>query len=167
MAELSKKVLKALNAQLEMEVYSAHIYWAMSADFEAKNWPGLAQWMIAQYGEEMQHARKFYGYINERGGRAVIPQIDAPPAEYDTPLAAFEAAYAHEKKVTASIYKIADLAKDEGDWATLQFLQWFFAEQVEEEKSTDEVVQMLKMAAGYKGGLFLIDRQLGARKFGE
>jgi len=166
MAEISKKVLKALNDQLQMEVFSAHIYWAMSADFEAKNWPGFAQWMIAQYGEEMQHARKFYGYINERGARAEIRKIDAPTSTFETPLAAFEAAYEHEKKVSASIYKIADLAKEEGDWATVQFLQWFFAEQVEEEKSTNDVVQMLKQAAGYKGGLFMIDRQLGQRKFG-
>jgi ferritin len=166
MAEMKKKVIKALNQQLEMEVYSAHIYWAMSAWFETQNLGGFAQWMIAQYGEEMQHARKFYGYLNERGARAVIPKIDAPPAEYDSPLAAFEIAYAHECKVSASIYKVADVAKEAGDWATLEFLGWFFTEQVEEEKTTDDIVQMLKMAGDNTNALFMIDRQLGARQFG-
>jgi len=167
MAQANKKVLKALNDQMQMEVYSAHIYWAMSAWFEEQNLPGLAQWMIAQYGEEMQHARKFYAYILDRGGRAVVPEIAAPPADYDSALAVFETAYAHESKVTASIYKIADVAKEEADWATVQFLDWFFAEQVEEEKSTDEIVQMLKQAEGQTGAIFMIDRQLGLRKFGE
>jgi len=164
MAQLNKKVLEALNNQLQLEIASAHIYWAMAADFSAKNLHGFAKWMFLQYQEEMEHALKFYKYLLDRGAQAVIPAIEKPKASYPTPLAAFETAYKHECKVTASIYAIADLAKEAGDWATVQFLQWFFEEQVEEEAQTDEVVQLLKMAGDSVGALFQIDKKLGGRK---
>jgi ferritin len=168
MAKLNKKVQTALNDQLNFEIASGYLYWGMAAYFETLNLPGFAHWMAAQYHEETNvHARKLYAFLNERGARAELQAIEKPPLTWDSPLAAFEAAYAHELKVTDRIYKIADLARQEGDWATVEFLDWFIAEQVEEEKQTDDVVQMLKMAGDKNvNALFVINAKLGERKFG-
>jgi ferritin len=168
MAQLSKKVLKALNDQFNFEVSSGYLYWAMAAWFEELNWPGFAHWMVAQYHEEVNvHARKFYSYIVERGGRAELAGIEKPPVAWDGPLAAFEAAYKHENIVTERIYKLAELARAEGDLGTVEFLNWFIAEQVEEEKQVDEIIQMLKKAGDKNvNALFILNGKLGERKFG-
>ena len=91
--------------------------------------------------------------------------IEAPPHEWDSPLAVFEAVYAHEQKVTGLINSLVDLAIEENDHAANNFLQWFVNEQVEEEKSADEIVQKLKLVDGSSGALFMIDNELGQRVF--
>jgi ferritin len=108
---------------------------------------------------------KIYNFINEKGGRAVLKAIDGPPAEWDSPIAAFEAGYAHEQKVTGLINGLVELSMKEKDFASNIMLQWFVEEQVEEEASVDEVVQLLKRAENASGALFMIDRELGARVF--
>ncbi len=168
MPKLAKKLVKAINDQLNFEISSGYIYWAMAAWFETQNLNGFAHWMAAQYHEETNvHARKLYAYLNERGARAELQAIDKPPLSWKSPLDAMEAAYAHECKVTERIYKIADAAHEEGDWATVEFLNWFVAEQVEEEKQVDEIIQMLT-AAGENNvnALFVINAKLAERKFG-
>jgi ferritin len=162
---LSKKIQDAINGQTNAELYSAYIYASMSAYFESVNLPGFANWMRVQTQEEVMHAYKFYNYVNERGGRVVLQAIDAPPQDWDSPLAAFEAAYAHEQKVTGLINDLVDLAVSESDHATTNFLQWFVSEQVEEEASADEVVQKLKLVGDAPGGLFMLDREMGQRVF--
>jgi len=162
---LSKKIQDAINGQTNAELYSAYIYASMSAYFESVNLPGFANWMRVQTQKEVMHAYKFYNYVNERGGRVVLQAIDAPAQEWDSPLAAFEAAYAHEQKVTGLINDLVDLAVSESDHATTNFLQWFVSEQVEEEASADEVVQKLKLVGDAPGGLFMLDREMGQRIF--
>ena len=162
---ISKKIEDALNDQINAEIYSAYLYLSMVAYFESVNLTGLATWMRAQAQEEMVHAMKIYDFVNERGGRVLLKSIDAPPAEWDSPLAAFEAAYAHEQLVTGRINDLVNLAVAEKDHATNAFLQWFVNEQVEEETSADNVVQNLKMAQNAPGALFIIDRELGQRVF--
>jgi len=164
---LSKKVEKALNAQHDLEAYSAYIYYAMAAWCEAQNWSGFANWMKMQAGEEMLiHALKIFDYVNERGGEIKPGKIDAPVGKWKTLLDVFKAAYDHERKVTASIYKLVDTATEADDKATVQFLQWFIEEQVEEEAQTDDIVQKLKKIGDSTNGLFMLDRALAARKFG-
>lgn len=162
---LSDKMDKALNDQIQAEIYSAYLYLSMEAYFQSINLNGFASWMRVQYQEEMAHAMKFYGFIFERGGRVILQAIDAPPDTWDSPLAAFEGAYAHEQMVTARINDLVDVAIAERDHATNNFLQWFVAEQVEEEDSANAVVEQIKLVGEAHGGLFMLDRELGQRTF--
>ena len=162
---LSERMEAALNGQLNAELYSSYLYLSMSANFQALNLGGFANWMRVQTQEELVHAMKFYDFINERGGRTTLQSVDAPPTQWDSPLAAFEAALAHEQKVTALINDLVDLALAERDHASNAFLQWFVTEQVEEEDSANDVVQKLKLVGESQGGLFMLDRETGARKF--
>lgn len=160
---LNEKVEKALNDQVNAEMYSAYLYLAMSAYFDSIDLPGFAKWMKMQAQEEMIHAMKMYEYVIERGGRMILGAIDAPPTEWDGPLAAFESTLAHEQKVTGLINSLVDIAISESDHATNIFLQWFVSEQVEEEANVTAVVQQLKMLGGQGHGLFMMDRELGSR----
>ena len=162
---ISKKMEEALNAQVNAELYSAYLYLSMESYFQSLTLNGFANWMRVQTQEEVSHAMKIYDFINERGGRALLKGIDAPPTEWNSPLAVFKAAYAHEQKVTGLINGLVDLAIKEKDHATNSFLQWFVNEQVEEEASADEIVQQLKMMEKAPGGMFMLDRELGQRVF--
>ena len=162
---LDKEMEEALNGQLNAEMYSAYLYLAMSAYFQSTNLGGFANWMRVQYQEEMVHAFKFYDFINERGGRVNLKPIDAPQAEWESPLAAFEGAYSHEQKVTGLINDLVDLAIKKRDHATNIFLQWFVSEQVEEEDSASAVVEKIKLVGDAKGGMFMLDREMGQRTF--
>ena len=162
---ISKKIEKALNKQINAELYSAYLYLSMVAYFESVNLPGFANWMKVQTQEELMHAMKIYDFVNERGGRVVLKAIEAPPTEWDSPLDAFEATYKHEQKVTGLINNLVNLAIEEKDHATNSFLQWFVNEQVEEESSVDNVAQKLKMVEKSPGGVFMIDSELGQRVF--
>ncbi len=162
---LSKKMEKALNRQINAEIYSSYLYLAMSACFESLGLKGFSNWMRSQTQEELLHAMKFYHYVNERGGRIILAAIDAPPAEWDSALAVFEATLKHEQKVTGLINDLLDLAIKEKDHATNSFLQWFVTEQVEEEATASEIVNKLKLMGDAPGGLFMLDRELGQRTF--
>ena len=162
---ISKKMEKALNGQINAELYSAYLYKAMQAYFESVNLPGFANWMSIQTQEELFHVTKIYGFVNERSGRVILKSIKEPPAEWSSPLAAFQAAYKHEQMVTGLINDLVNLAIRENDHATNSFLQWFVNEQVEEESSVDAVVQKLKMVKNAPGGQFLVDQELGQRVY--
>jgi ferritin len=162
---INKKMEEALNGQLNAELYSAYLYLSMQAYFESVNLPGFATWMRIQTQEELMHSMKIYDFITERGGRVILKSVEQPPTEWDSPLAVFEAAYKHEQKVTGLINELVNLAVNEKDHATNNFLQWFVTEQVEEESSADEVVQKLKMVENAPGGMFLLDGELGQRVF--
>jgi ferritin len=162
---IGKKMEKALNEQINAELYSSYIYLAMVAYFESENLPGCASWMRAQVQEENLHATKLFAFVCERGGRVILGAIDQPPKDWKSPLAAFEAAYEHEQYITGRINDLVDLALAEKDHASNAFLQWFVNEQVEEETSVDMVVQNLKMAEKAPGAMFMIDRELGQRTF--
>jgi len=156
---------KALNEQINSELYSAYLYLSMAAYFESINLKGFSSWMRVQTMEEQAHAKKFYDYVFSRGGRVVLSEIKAPPAEWDSPLAAFEHVLEHEQLVTSLINKLADLSLELRDHATNSFLQWFIDEQVEEEASAGEIIQNLKLNENNPGGLFLIDKELAQRTF--
>ena len=160
---MNKKLQDALNAQLNAESYSAHLYMSMSAYFQSVNLKGMAHWMRLQAAEETEHELKFFDYILSRGGKVALGQIGAPPTEWDSSLAVFEAAYEHEKQVTVKINKLVDLALAESDHASNAFLQWFVTEQVEEEESVLEIVDQLRLIADDPGALFMLDRELGQR----
>jgi len=161
---ITKKMEKALNDQINAELYSAYLYLSMSAYFEAGNLPGFAKWMRIQWQEEIMHGLKIYDYVNERGGRVTLKSIDGPPAEWKSPLDVFQATYKHEQVVTGRINDLVTQAVAEKDHAMNAFLQWFVTEQVEEEKSADEIVQKLKRISDAPGGLYMLDKEIGQRQ---
>lgn len=160
---ISKKMTTALNNQITAELYSSYLYVSMSAWLQSEGHLGAAHWMGLQAREEVFHAAKMYNYILDRGGQVKLGAVDAPPLKWKSPLEVFEAAYAHEQKVTALINNLMTLAKSESDHASDIFLQWFVTEQVEEEASAQEIAQKYKLAAGQGAGLFMIDQELAAR----
>ena len=163
---LSEKMQDAINGQLNAELYSSYLYLSMNAYFKSINLDGFANWMHYQAQEELTHAMKFYDFINQRGGRVNLLQIEAPPAQWNSPQAVFEATLEHEQKVTGLINELVELALSEHDHASNIFLQWFVSEQVEEEESVTGVLEQLKLMGEAKGGLFMIDRELAKRSPG-
>lgn len=160
----NKTMQDAMNNQVQAELYSSYIYLSMAAYFESSNLPGAANWMRLQSQEELAHAMKFFDHINERGGQVELMAIDAPPIEFESPLAIFKMAYGHEQKVTGMIHDLYKLAVEQNDYPALSMLQWFVDEQVEEEQSALAVVEQLEMIGDNKMGLFMIDRELGQRQ---
>jgi ferritin len=161
---LSDRMEKALNGQVNAELYSSYLYLSMNAYFKSVNLDGFANWMYAQAQEELMHAMKLYDFINQRGGRTLLAAIEAPPAQWDSPLAVFEDTLKHEKKVTGLINGLVDIAMEERDHATQIFLQWFVTEQIEEEESVGNVLEQLKLLGDAKQGLFMMDRELATRQ---
>jgi len=161
---LNEKVEKALNEQINEELYSSYLYLAMAAWFESENLPGCAAWMQTQAREENGHAMKLFKFINERRGRVTLKAIKEPTSEWKSPLAAFAASLKHEQHITGRINDLTNLALELKDHATAAMLQWFVNEQVEEEASVDGIVQKLKMAEKAPGALLMLDHALGERK---
>jgi ferritin len=160
---ITDQLADALNGQVEKELHAAHLYLAMSSWFETQGLAGCASWMRVQYHEEVGHALRIFDFVNEAGGRAVVPAVAAPQAEWSTPLNAFESAYEHERRVTGMIN---DLAGQEKDHAAGVMLQWFVSEQVEEEASVSLIVNRLKLIGDDRAALLVLDEQLGSRHNG-
>jgi ferritin len=161
---LTEKMQKALNGQMNAELYSSYLYLSMNAYFKSVSLDGFANWMYYQAQEELEHAMKFYDFICQRGGRVQLAQIEAPPSKWNSPLAVFEDTLAHEQKVTGLINDLVEIANEERDHASQIFLQWFVSEQVEEEDSVGGVLEQLKLMGEAKGGLFMMDRELAKRR---
>ena len=155
-----------LNNHLNEEFYSSYLYLSMAANFEEKNLKGFANWFKIQSQEEYGHALKFYGFIVQTGGVVKLKQIGAPKTNWKSVMEAFKDTLAHEKKITGLIHKLVDLAMQSKDYATNNFLQWFVTEQVEEEATVEEIIHKLGMIGDNKGGLYMLDRELGARSAG-
>ena len=160
---ISEKMQDAINGQINAELYSSYLYLSMNAYFKSINLDGFANWMHYQAQEELAHAMKLYDFINQRGGRVNLLKIEAPPSQWNSPQAVFEATLEHEQKVTGLINELVELALAEHDHASNIFLQWFVSEQVEEEESVTGVLEQLKLMGEAKGGLFMIDRELAKR----
>jgi ferritin len=160
---LSESLQNAMNEQIKAELYSAYLYLAMSAHFEAASLPGFAKWTRMQANEEEDHALKFFDFINNRNGRVELKAIDAPPKTYGAPLEIFQAVLEHERKVTGMINKLYEMALKENDYPSQVMLQWFITEQVEEEKNASLIVDQLKMVEDRMTAMIQIDRHVGKR----
>ena len=161
---IGRKMQDAINNQINAELYSSYLYLSMAAQAEEWNLKGFASWLEKQADEESEHGMKFYKYLVDRGGRALLKAIAAPAAEWKSPLAMFEEVYAHEQKVTGLIHSLVALARSENDYASEVMLNWFVSEQVEEEANASEIVERLKMIKDSPNGLLMIDHGLGARQ---
>ena len=162
--KIGKKMNDAFNDQIQAEFQSAYLYLGMAAWFEDRDLPGFAHWMRKQYNEEVEHAMKMFDYVAGRGGRAELKTVDAPQKEWKSPQDAFRQTYDHEQSVTARIYKLVDDALAERDYASVEFLNWFVKEQVEEEDTAAGILAKLDMMGDCEAMLLLpLDAQLGAR----
>ncbi|MBU0480026.1 MAG: ferritin [Proteobacteria bacterium] len=162
---ISKKMEKALNGQINAELYSSYMYYSMSAWFANKGLPGFANWMKQQVQEEMFHGSKLFDFVNERGGRVILEAIDKPPTDWKSVQEVFAETLKHEQKVTGLINKLVDLAHEERDHATSIYLQWFVSEQVEEEAGVGAVLDKLKLIGKDSNTLFVLDQEMGQRIF--
>jgi len=160
---MDKKLLQEMNLQINKEMYSGYLYLSMAAHFESENLPGFSHWMTMQAEEELEHAMKFFNFLNEIGERVELDTIEKPDTEFDDPIKVFEQVLEHEKYVTSRIHLLYDLAVEKNAYPTQMFLQWFVNEQVEEEANATAILEMLKIGGAKGNALLMIDRQLAAR----
>ncbi|MDR1722327.1 MAG: ferritin [Tannerella sp.] len=159
--ELTQKLTDAFNAQIKAEMWSANLYLSMQVYFQDIGLSGCANWMKKQTAEELTHAYKLIDYGIQRGGKIFIDKIDAVPTSWESPQAVFEHVYKHEKHVSQLIDNLADLAIEEKDKATQEFLRWFISEQIEEEDNVKSILDKFRIYGVH--GLYCIDKALGKR----
>ena len=160
---LDERLESALNAQVTMEYGAAYSYFGMSAWLEAEGLPGMAQWMRAQAAEELTHAERFYQFVLDRGGRINLGPIDAPQTSFTKPIDVFNKSLEQEQAVTGSINDLYAMAVDLKDFASLPLLDWFVAEQVEEEASVQQIIDDLARGGDAGHTILMLDRELGTR----
>jgi len=162
---LTPKMEKALNEQINAEIWSAYFYLSMSSYFESKNLSGFANWMKIQWQEELSHANKFFDYINERGGRVILKPIAEVKTEWKDAVEVFQETLEHERHVSGLINNLVNIALEEKDHATNNVLQWFVSEQVEEESGVEDILNQLIMIDGFGHGILMLDREFKTRTF--
>jgi ferritin len=162
---LNDSLTDALNEQLNFELYSAHVYLAIAAYCSGESLDGFANFFMVQAEEEKFHAMKIYKYLNDRGKRVTLSGMDVPNNVYTSTLDAFEHAYEHEQEVTKRIYNLSDIAMNDREHATIQFLKWFIDEQVEEESMFDSIINKLKRIDTDSNAFFMMDNEFSQRTF--
>ncbi|MBF0105190.1 MAG: ferritin [Deltaproteobacteria bacterium] len=161
---INERIAKLINDQMNFEVESAYLYFAMAADLDCRDLDGFSNWMKIQGQEELQHVTRFYTYLVEREGRPFFTGMPAPQKEWESPLSIFQAALVHERKVTDRINKIITAAHEEGDHATVNYVNWFINEQIEEEANVKTVIAQLKLIQDSGQGMFMLNKELAARQ---
>lgn len=160
---ITDRMAEAINDQINAELYSAYLYKSMAAYAADSGLAGATNWLDVQAKEEATHAERFITYMMRVGARVKYAAIEEPPNDFDSTTHIFEEVLVHERKVTSKINKLVDIARDESDHATEIMLQWFVNEQVEEEETAQDILDTLKLAGQH--GLFMVDKELGARVF--
>ncbi len=163
---ISKKMSDRINLQINREMFSAYLDMAMSARMAEAGYKGIANWLMIQYHEEMFHAMKLYGYLEDQGAAVALEAIAKPEFKETGVKELFRHVLEHEKGVTASIREIAALAREEKDYATESFIAWYVGEQVEEEKNAADILQTLDLLGDSAQGTFMLNIELGKRKLG-
>ncbi len=162
---ISNTMAEHLSEQVNAEQYSEHLYNAMAAWAAEHDLMGIAHWLRLQAEEEHIHAMKIFNYILDRNGHIDYKEIKATPTEWDDVQSVLELVTEHEKIVSGLIYGLVDLAHQERDHGTDQFLQWFVAEQVEEESNAEALLAKLRLLKDVPGGLYMLDQEMGTRVF--
>ncbi len=160
---MDPRMTEALNRQINEELASWYIYLSMATWLEDENWNGMAHWVKKQAQEEMNHAMKIYGFVNERRAKVDLSAIPAAKTSWDSVTQVFDEVLAHEEHITACIHKLYKLARELDDLPAQEFLNWFVKEQVEEEANADQIVQKIRRIGDGKHGLFMLDHELGKR----
>ena len=162
---LSKRMVDALNEQINAEMWSAYLYLSMSLNAAAKGHKGVANWFAIQFKEEQDHAQILINYTLSRGGEVKLAPIAEVETSWKNPLAMFKDTLEHEKKVTALITKLYEIAVEEKDYPTQNRLKWFIDEQVEEEENAQDIIDSLDKVGDDGLGLYMVDRELGSRTY--
>ena len=162
---LDKKVIELLNDQINKEFYSAYLYLDIANYFTEQDLDGFANWYTIQAQEERDHAMLFLRYLQSNGIPVELKAIDKPGEVFGTPLAPLEAGAKHERYVTSLIHSIYEAAYDVRDFRTMQFLDWFVKEQLEEEENADKMVSKYKLFGDDPKSLYLLDQELAARVY--
>ncbi len=157
---MNSKIEQALNAQIEKEAFASQFYLSMASWAENNGLNGTAQFMYAHSDEERFHMLKLVKFVNERGGKAVIPPISKPPVDFVNLEDIFTRLLDHEISVTTSINDLVGLCLDERDYTTHNFIQWYVSEQLEEEALARAVLDKIKLIGNDKGGMYLFDKDL-------
>jgi ferritin len=161
---ISKKMQKAINDQINRELYSSYLYRAMGFCAKTMVLNGTAHWMGVQAGEETKHAERFIKYLQDQQAEPEMQALAKPPAGFKSMLDMFEQTLKHEKYITKNINNLMQQALAEKDAATQIMLQWFITEQIEEEATPAEIIAQLKMVGTSSGGLYMLDKTLGKRE---
>jgi ferritin len=156
---ITKNVEKAINEQIKREEHSSRIYLSMASWAERNGYPGAANWLYAQTEEERIHMLKLVHYLNDRGGMAVIPALDAPESKFKSLLDVFQNVLKHEEYISASINDLYAVCTKEKDYTSANYLQWYITEQIEEESTVRGILDQIKLAGGEQGGHFLMDKE--------
>ena len=162
---LNKKIEEALNAQINAEMWSAYLYLSMAAFCHTNGNPGMAHWCEVQFQEEQDHAKILFNYVIQRNGKVDLKTIKEVPTTWESVLDVFESTLKHEQTVTALINNLFALTTQENDYATQSMLKWFIDEQVEEEENATNIIDNLKMIRDNGYGLYMLDKELGARTY--
>lgn len=164
---LSSSMLEKLNSQINLEFYSSNMYLQMSAWAESKGFEGCAAFLMTHADEEMEHMKRLFTYVNETGSMARIGTIEAPLEEFESLKDLFEKVYEHECLITNKINELAHTAFSNQDYSTFNFLQWYVAEQHEEEKLFKGILDKIEIIGEDGKGLFFIDKEIGQMANGE
>lgn len=161
---MKKSIAKALNEQVIFEFNSAYLYLALSLAMADESFKGFSAWLRLQYQEEMEHAFKFIDYLESRDEKTTLGDIKAQAIDIKDPLKVAEAVLKHEQVITEKINDLYALAMEEKDFATMNFLNWFVTEQVEEEESARNLVDEFKFAGDSRASQLFVDARLGKRQ---
>ena len=157
---LSQTIQDALNKQIKVEGDSSQIYLAMASWAEVQGFEGISTFMFAQSEEERLHMLKLVKYINQRGGQAKISGTVEPVLDLSSYKVLFKQLLEHEIKVSESINDLVGISLDQRDYATHNFLQWYVAEQIEEEANARYILDKINLIGDDKGGLYLFDNEM-------
>jgi ferritin len=157
---ISKKLEKALNAQIKLETEASFNYLAMASWCEQKSLNGAASFFYGQAEEELGHMRKIFRYINDLEGHAISPSVDQPDTEFESILDVCKKSLAGEQKVTKAVHKLSELAAEEKDYATYNFIQFFVNDQREGETVFIHIIDKIKLIGLEGMGLYYIDKEL-------
>lgn len=157
---VTNKVETALNKQIELEAASSQYYLAMASWAETQGLTGVSEFLYTHSDEERMHMLKLIKYVNERGGQATIPALKAQPKNFKSVQYVFEEVLKHEVEVSNEINGLVEICLKEKDYTTHNFLQWYVAEQIEEEALARQVIDKLKLIGSDKSGMYMFDRDL-------
>jgi ferritin len=128
----SNSFSERLNEQIAYEFAASQQYVAIAVHYDAETLPQLAAFFYAQAVEERNHAMMMVQYLLDAGAEVHIPGVEAPRTEFTDVVDPVALALEQERRVSGQIGALAQAARDSGDYAGEQFMQWFIKEQVEE-----------------------------------
>ena len=162
---LNEKVIALLNDQINKEFYSAYLYLDIANYYIDSDLDGFGNWYTIQAQEERDHALLFLRYLQQNGVKVTLEAIDKPAEVFESALDPLLAGAKHERYVTSLIHAIYEAAYDVKDFRTMQFLDWFVKEQLEEEENADSLVNKYKLFGDDPKSLYLLDQELAARVY--